>query len=257
MKKIFLTLFILILSAGIFYFFRGRNHTAPVEITVESINNNTSVSGKDQLVPDKIVIEERDMANSTAPEIPVKILLDVPFTSQAPFSKWDIYHEEACEEASLVMVKYFLDGKKLTPQIAEEEIQKMIKFEIQKYGDYKDSDARQIVKLAEDFYGINNLQVVYDFSKEDIKKYLAKGQPIIVPAAGRLLVNPNFTSPGPLYHNLVLTGYDGDTIITNDPGTRKGQDYAYGIDILYNAIHDFTGKKENILQGRKAMLVLE
>jgi hypothetical protein len=73
----------------------------------------------------------------------------------------------------------------------------------------------------------------------------------------RLLGNPNFTSPGPLYHNLVLVGYDGDNIITNDPGTKRGEGYVYNINILYNAIHDFPGKPEDIESGKKAMIVLE
>ncbi len=198
-------------------------------------------------------------AGNISPEknIPDKISISVPFTSQAPFANWDELHEEACEEASLVMLKYYLGKKSLTPEITEGEIQRMVDFEIKNYGDYRDSNAEEIVKLAEDFYGIRNLKVIYDFQKEDLKKYLVRGEPIIVPAAGRLLGNPNFTAPGPLYHNLVLIGYSGNTIITNDPGTRKGQGYTYNIDVLYNAIHDFPGKPENITQGRKAMIVLE
>ena len=61
----------------------------------------------------------RELPKDIATEnIPAKILIDVPFTSQAPFGKWDAYHEEACEEASLVMIEYYLQNKKLTPQIA-------------------------------------------------------------------------------------------------------------------------------------------
>lgn len=188
--------------------------------------------------------------------LPAKIKIDVPFTSQAPLGVWDAYHEEACEEASVIMMKYYLDNKKLSSDTAEKEIQTLIKFEIDKYGDYKDSNADQIVKMAHDFYGINNLKVAYNFKREDIKKYLALGKPIIIPAAGRLLGNPNYTAPGPLYHALVLTGYDGNNIITNDPGTKKGQGYTYDINILYNAIHDFPGKPEDIEQGKKAMIIL-
>jgi VanZ family protein len=190
-------------------------------------------------------------------DIPDKIKIQVPFTSQAPFSKWDAYHEEACEEASLIMIKYYIDGKALNKDIAEKEIQDMIKFEIKKYGDYKDTNASETVKLAEDFYGIENFKVVYDFKPEDIKKYLAKGKPVIVPAAGRKLGNPNFTPPGPLYHNLVLTGYNGDIVTTNDPGTRKGENYTYSLSVLYGAIHDFPGQPEDIEKGRKAMIVME
>ena len=115
--------------------------------------------------------------------------------------------------------------------------------------------------MFKDFYGETGkrkkLRVIYDFKKDDLKKYLAQGYPIIVPAAGRKLGNPNFTAPGPLYHNLVLVGYDGNTIITNDPGTRRGEGYEYDIDVIFNAIHDFTGKPESINQGRKAMIVVD
>ena len=155
------------------------------------------------------------------------------------------------------MLQYYADKKSLTPSVAEKEIQKMIAYEIKNYGNYKDSNAQQIVQLAHDFYGLDNLKLVYEFSKEDLKKYLSLGNPIIVPAAGRLLGNPNFKALGPLYHNLVLIGYDGNKIITNDPGTRKGEGYQYNLDVLYNAIHDFSGELNQIERGRKAMIVLE
>jgi hypothetical protein len=190
-------------------------------------------------------------------KIPEKILLAAPFTSQAPFGFWDERHEEACEEASIIMLKYHLDKKQLSREIAEQEIQKVVDYQINKYGDYKDSNAAQMIKLARDFYGLDNLEAVYDFKKEDIKKELAKGSPVVIPADGRELGNPYYTAPGPLYHALVLVGYSGNQIITNDPGTRKGEGYRYDIDILYNAIHDFPGDKEKIKEGRKAMIVVK
>jgi len=219
-----------------------------------AVNQNKKIENEDV----EIKKENGDiLENGSNDKIPEKIKINVPFTSQAPFAKWDEYHEEACEEASLIMIKYYLDGKTLDKNISEKEIQNMIKFQIKKYGDYKDTNAKKTTKLAEDFYEINNLKVIYDFKVEDIKKNLAKGKPIIVPAAGRKLGNPNFTPPGPLYHNLVLIGYDGNIIITNDPGTRKGKDYTYNLFTLYNAIHDFPGKPEDIEKGRKAMIIIE
>lgn len=184
------------------------------------------------------------------------VKIEVPFTVQAPYGVWDERHEEACEEASLLMVAKYLAEEKLTPEISEKELQKMIDFQVEKYGDYKDSDMDELIELAEDFYDLKNLEVIYDFKKEKIKEELSKGNPIIVPTAGRQLGNPYFTLPGPLYHNLVLIGYNGNNIITNDPGTKRGEDFIYDIDVLYNAIHDFTGKKEDIEKGRKAMVVI-
>ena len=252
-----LIIFILVAAAlllAIFLFSRDNSQMP---------NAVSEVSEIDPAVSSEKIIEEPADNNPAQPaekipeNIPAKILINVPFATQAPFGVWDAYHEEACEEVSLVMIKYFLDKKNLTPEIAEKEIQALIKYQIQKYGDYTDSTAQRNVDIARDFYGLKNLKVVYDFKKEDIKKYLALGKPIMIPAAGRLLGNPNFTPPGPLYHNLVLIGYDGNTIITNDPGTRKGKGYRYSLDTVYQAIHDFTGNKDEIEKGRKAMIVIE
>lgn len=203
-------------------------------------------------------LEKDSLINEVGDQVFEKINVSVPFTSQAPFGKWDEKHEEACEEASVLMVKAYLKNEKLDKDKSEKEIQEMIDFQIENYGDYKDTSAQETVELAKDFYGIENLEVIYDFEKEDIKKYLSLGKPIIVPAAGRMLKNPYFTPPGPLYHNLVLTGFTKDNIIiTNDPGTKRGEGYEYELDVLYEAIHDFPGNKEDIARGRKAMIVVK
>jgi len=204
-----------------------------------------------------------EMKNDFIAELPEEIILEVPFTSQAPLFVWDEIHEEACEEATLVMMKYYLDGKKLDPKISENEIQNIVKYQIKKYGDYKDTDLEKTADIFLDYYGNGEnykggkMKVIYDIKKEDLKKYLAQGKPMIVPTAGRLLKNPNFKYPGPLYHNLILIGYKNEKIIVNDPGTKKGEKYEYPIDILFDAIHDFPGKAEDIEKGRKAMIILE
>lgn len=256
--KIFVYIILLTLAGLVLYQLFGRQRK-PVETQIikqESVDQKENTKQPEE--KGNILSENnKETVKAEEGKIPDKILIKVPFTSQAPFSKWDELHEEACEEASLVMLKYYLDGKPLNKDISEKEIQDMVKFEIKKYGDYKDTNAAETVKLAEDYYKIENLKVIYDFKKEDLKKYLAWKKPIIVPASGRKLGNPNFTPPGPWYHNLVLVGYGSDTIVTNDPGTRKGEGYEYNIDVLYNAIHDFPGKPENIERGRKAMIILE
>lgn len=228
----------------------------------EDLENRIGTSKKEIILSnEKTQDEEMEKLEEVIEDLPDKILIEVPFTPQAPFAKWDEIHEEACEEASIVMLRYYFTGKKLTKEIAEKEIQALVAFQNKNYGDFKDTTAQQTLDLFLDFYGElpegRKMKVVYDFEKEDLKKYLSQGFPIIIPAAGRELGNPNFTAPGPLYHNLVLTGYNGDLIITNDPGTRKGEGYEYDIDVLYNAIHDFPGRAEDIEQGRKAMIVVE
>jgi len=120
----------------------------------------------------------------------------------------------------------------------------------------KDSDSAGIARIAREYYGYQKAEARYDITVEDLKKELAAGNPVIIPAAGRLLSNPNFTGAGPLYHVLVLIGYNSKGFIANDPGTRRGEKYFYSYNVLYNAIHDFPGSKEKILEGRKAMVVI-
>ena len=86
---------------------------------------------------------------------------------------------------------------------------------------------------------------------------IAKGNPVIIPAAGRDLDNPYYSGDGPWYHMLLVTGYDKKYFITNDPGTRQGLDYKYKHKKLVNAIHDWTGVKEEIRSGVPRMMIIE
>jgi hypothetical protein len=256
--KLFLIIFFLagLILAGRYFLLRSK---VPTQTIVQEFEDVVAPPQPETIPAQNNTAGKSD--NQPITTIPGKIAIKVPFTSQAPFGVWDARHEEACEEASLIMLHAYLNSSSLTPASAEKEVQSIIDFEVKNYGDYKDTSAEKTVKLYSDFYGPiangKNLKVVYDFNQTDLKLQLAKGNPIIVPAAGRELNNPNFTGLGPIYHNLVLVGYSGSQIITNDPGTRKGEGYRYDINVLYSAIHDFPGDLNKIDQGRKAMIVLE
>lgn len=187
--------------------------------------------------------------------VPKEIILPVPFSSQAPFAIWDEIHEEACEEMSLIMVKYYFDRKKITPEIAENEIQKMKEYQLKRNGHFIDSDMDELSAMANEYFDLQNARVKYNITKQDILESLTQGSPVIVPAAGRLLGNPNFSGLGPLYHVIVIVGFDGDDFITNDPGTRKGKHFRYKFNVLMNAIHDYPGNKNDIERGVKAGIV--
>lgn len=190
--------------------------------------------------------------------LPKKFLIEnVPFTVQSPDSKWDEYGEEACEEMSEIIVDRFWRKLPLDRKIGLVERNKLIEYETQNYGDFRDEDAQTIAERLRDYFGYQDVEVIYDFSLDDLKRKITQGRPIIVPAAGRKLNNPYFTQPGPLYHALVVIGFDGDKIIANDPGIGKGEGYRYNENVLYDAIHDFPGSKERIEEGRKAMVVVK
>ena len=180
---------------------------------------------------------------------------NVPFQSQAPLVNWDQLHNEACEEASINLVYYYLKNKPLTSEEMDQQILTMVKFEKPDGSDQENLTVEKTLKLAQDFYKIDG-KVIYNASISDLKKEIALNHPVIVPTAGRLLGNPNFRQPGPVYHMVVAIGYDEKNIIVQDVGTHNGDHYIYNQMIFANAWHDWVGSDANIEQGSKNMLVL-
>jgi hypothetical protein len=90
---------------------------------------------------------------------------------------------------------------------------------------------------------------------ELIKQELARGNLVLLPAAGRELGNPYFRRPGPLYHMLVVRGYNTEgQFITNDPGTKHGEQYLYSAKKLLAAVHDWNGGE--VATGQPVLIVV-
>lgn len=188
--------------------------------------------------------------------LPAEVNLNIPFTSQAPHKNWELPYKEFCEEASVLMAHHYLQGKDIvSPDYADAEMLKIKAFEEQRFGYYEDTTVEETAVILREYFQLNKIEVVPDPRVEDIKKALAEGKAVIVPAAGRLLPNPYFRSPGPLYHMLVIKGYTKDgKFITNDPGTRRGADFLYEPEDLMRAIHDWNGGA--VLEGQKVMIIV-
>lgn len=185
--------------------------------------------------------------------------LAVPFAPQAPFANWDELHEETCEEVSLIMVRHFLSGESLSEQKAEDELQELVSWMTDNgYG--WDVTVSQLAEVAEAKYGLD-ARVITNVTIDKIIAELSAGRPVIIPAAGRELGNPYFSGAGPWYHMLVITGYKkgafGARFVTNDPGTKRGAGYEYDANVLFSAIHDWTGVKEETNTGPKNVLVID
>ena len=252
MKKfriIIIFLLFLAIIAGVFYYRKTLQKTvSDKEIVNEEIPEKSNP---------EIIIEEsiKKQEEFSEPILLGSILLEVPFMSQAPFAKWDAFHEDACEEASLIMLKYFSDNKKsITKEQAEKEIQDMVAFE--KKNKYSLSiTLDELNGVAGKYYNMKTGRVEKNITADKIKKELSDGKPVIVGAAGKVLPNPNFKNGVPNYHMLVVIGYDEKGFITNDPGTRLGESFRYTFEGLYESIHDWNAK--NILNGGKDYLVFD
>ncbi|MFA5933546.1 MAG: C39 family peptidase [Microgenomates group bacterium] len=191
------------------------------------------------------------------------LIAGVPFTPQAPFAEWsDARFQEGCEEASSLMAIYW--AKNITSidrTKAKEEIIAMVNYQIEKGGLGMDTSAQDTaLKIISGYLGFNNYEVKENISLQDIKDELLKGNLIIVPANGQALNNPHFTAPGPERHMIVIRGYDDNTgtFITNDPGIRQGELYAYPQQVFYNAIRDYsTGYNAPIVGNKKIMIIIK
>lgn len=253
MKKYFLIIFLALLLAGCInqtetiVINRANNFEAPMqnqqdelgdrEQVSNQIDSPTSSESESPVVIDHSISSEREENQEIVVEVPSQFELDVAFAQQAPFSNWEPPFKEACEEASMIMVDKYFKGEPLNENIMEEEILLLISWQ-EKQGYQLDATAREVVDILNSYFGLT-ARVENQVTVDRIKYELNQGNLIIVPAAGRELDNPNFQVPGPIYHMLVIKGYDNSKFITNDPGTRKGNGFRYQYDNLLKAIHDW------------------
>lgn len=196
--------------------------------------------------------------STTTDVFPKALRLDVPFLSQAPKKNWAMPYQEACEEASVLMVQAYYAGKQanFTPEEGDRSILSIVDWAAQQYGpELVDMTAAEVATMVEGY--MPELEAVVKPLKtaNDIKHELAKGYPVILPADGKRLENPRFRNGGPRYHMLVIKGYLEDgRWITNDPGTQYGENFLYSTENLLESAHDWNGG--DVPNGASVMLVL-
>ena len=213
--------------------------TAPPEMERSEINNNN----QEQPLP----LEDQAVVHAI-------VALPVPFTPQAPQANWEMPYQEACEEASMVMVVEYFNGNhqsNLETDYADKEILDLIAWE-EANGYAVDLTAWQVAEVLQKRYKLKAEAVPYDANL--IRDSIKNGKLVILPAAGRLLGNPYFRQPGPLYHMLVVKGFEGNEFITNDPGTKRGLSYRYTEEALAYAVHDWNGGE--VEAGKQVMIVV-
>ena len=262
-NKYYILAFVFLIVAIVFYLLILKRpadidpevtFTEPVNQNLNGLSESDKTSTSNLNANTNSIVNSNLNANTTAPKSPGSVLIKMSFLSQAPFANWDALHEDACEEASLIMVHYYYNKASIGGiQQGEDEIQNLIKYETE--NSYSTSiTLSELSNIAAKYYNMNSGKVISS-DKASIIAQLDAGRPVIVPAAGKILDNPNFKNGGPNYHMLVIKGYDKNGFITNDPGTRKGEGFRYTYSNLFESIHDWN--PENINNGAKQVLVFD
>jgi len=190
------------------------------------------------------------------------VLLNIPFTAQAPFGEWnDIRQSEGCEEASAFMAVKWARGESFSLEDAKSEILAISEFQTRNYGTAHDSSAKDTVDwIVHDYFGFYNVEIMENINTFDIKKELYNGNAVIITVNGKKLINPYFSGGGPLQHMLLIKGYDSvkNEFIANEPGTRFGDGFRYPANMIEDALYDYESGDKNYLPERvKRMIVVK
>jgi predicted double-glycine peptidase len=99
--------------------------------------------------------------------------------------------------------------------------------------------------------------VIENPTLEQIKNEIINGRPVIVPVYAMALTNPVYESGAVDYHTVVVIGYDDSrkVFITHDPGTSRGEKFAYQYQEFYDAIHDLN--ESNYTDGPRRAVFTE
>jgi hypothetical protein len=246
-KLIALLVIIFIVVAGfaayaIYRFNKYNKEAAPAAVSLTELSRKTT---------QETGTEAEGTQTEDQASLPKELNLKVAFYSQAPFGNWDYPWQEACEEASILLVANEYLHKNWTSEEFNNQILKLVAWENKVFGYYTDTTMREVAKMLKDNFNLDSV-IHENPTYEEIQEILAKGHLIIMTFAGKEIGNPNYKNGGPLYHAMVIKGYkEGEKLITNDVGTRRGADYVYDWKTLQNALHDWTIPIDN---GAKRMI---
>ncbi|MFH1749672.1 MAG: hypothetical protein ABH837_02140 [bacterium] len=159
-KKILLIFIVVIITISLFlywYFNRTNRVENQSGLEIKTLDQSSDITGnQEQEIPDIEILESYD--------------LKVPFISQAPFGVWDELHDEACEEASLLLVHYYYQGIVPTKQKMDQDIKDLVDYQIKVFGSHKDLTSQEVADLARDYFKYKDVQILYDFNWDDLKR---------------------------------------------------------------------------------------
>lgn len=260
-SKLALVLLVIAILAALLYLFRAELRYRWIEVRKPSVPEEIGP------YPTATPSRKPSAKPTPGPKQVEGLNLAVPFQAQAPRGDWSMPWQEACEEASSALVDAFWKGQPLSVEDMEARIRALVDWENRNFGYYEQTPSAQVAQMLREALGYKRVDVLYGAGLADIESNVRAGRPVIVPLAGRLLDNPYYTAPGPIYHMLVVKGIaeNGD-LITNDVGTRHGHNYLYSRSVFLNAMHDLpegghdypagVDQEQWMESGRRAIIVV-
>ncbi|TME69602.1 MAG: hypothetical protein E6I50_06105 [Chloroflexi bacterium] len=190
--------------------------------------------------------------------LPDHVLLQVPFTTQAPLNNWD-RHQESCEAANLTMLYLYWNHNGsvvIDPHAADSWIGT-----IDAWKPAPDLNDTQVGELAKQHWGYSYRLVPND--PKVIAQQLAAGRPLLAEVRTHGLGNSHYPGYASHYeqngwsvpHFVTIIGYDATGVWLNDPGISWGRGYHITYAQLTHAIDDLDQHHPSLSQGQVLLLV--
>ncbi len=208
------------------------------------------LQGKEGEAPvvDAVILEDIFEQKISSIEETTLLPQSVPFVAQAPYGVWNDPWASFAEEASAYMAYLWANGMDAqTQEINGQALLAARDWELANLGTYKDTDLGQTLRLLNEYYRLN-AELSYDVTLENMQAQLDQGKILIVPVQN--LENPHYGKPGPVFSVLVIYGYEGDAFLSNDPGTIRGEGYAYETQKILESVQDLNGEVRMLLVSR-------
>lgn len=237
----------------------GRHYLNQLDVSVSPLPGVTVV----RALPITAATSVDPVTPASPAQLPERILLPVPFTTQAPLGNW-AQHQESCEEATLSMLAAYWQRDPsvvIDPHAADTTIATLVSWQVQHWGSEDDLTDVRLGELAKQFYGYGYRIVPNE--AQVVREQLAAGRPLIAGVRTHGLGNPNY--PGysnhheqtgwSVSHFVLVIGYDADGVWLNDAGISKGRGYHISWAQLTHAIDDLDQNYPALNEGQVLLVV--
>lgn len=190
--------------------------------------------------------------------LPDQILLQVPFTTQAPLGNW-AQHQESCEAANLTQVWLYWNHDQsvvIDPHVADGYIHMIDGWKSQ-----PDLNDTMLGQLAEQHWGYTYRLLPND--PQVIAQQLSAGRPLLAEVRTHGLGNAHYPGYSSHYeqtgwsvpHFVTIIGYDSTGVWLNDPGISWGRGYHITYAQLTHAIADLSQHHPALDNGNTLLLI--
>jgi peptidase C39-like protein len=194
----------------------------------------------------------------TPAALPDHMLLQVPFTTQAPLNNW-AQHQESCEAANLTMLFYYWTNRQdvvIDPHAADNLIG-----QIDRWKPAPDLNDTMLGELAQQHLGYTYRIVPND--PKVIAEQLSAGRPLLAEVRTHGLGNSHYPGYAAHFeqtgwsvpHFVTIIGYDSSGVWLNDPGISAGRGYHISYAQLTHAIDDLDQHHPALSQGQVLLLI--